>query len=92
MSQANNRGHDRILDLRPDERDRIATPTRFEITTLQQGDDLLLEDHNHNLHTNILNTSLDTLIQYQPNLFWSYLNYQAKPDRSTKQWAGPTDI
>ena len=61
-------GRDRILDFKPSHGDRIAISPRFQLKMLQQGDDLLLLDSTNNIHTILLNTSRDDLLDHQPNL------------------------
>ena len=62
-------GRDRIRDFKPNQGDRLNIPDRFQITSLQQNDNLILIDNINNLRTTILNSNLDTLIQFQPDLF-----------------------
>ena len=61
-------GRDRIQDFNPAEGDRIASRTRFNLRALQQGDHLLLRDRSLNILTTLHNTSLEALLNAQPDL------------------------
>ena len=60
-------GSDRIIDLHPQQGDRLSSKQQFQISTFKQGDDLMLIGSNHNLRTTLLNISLRGLLQYKPN-------------------------
>ncbi|MAB54827.1 MAG: hypothetical protein CMN93_02810, partial [Synechococcus sp. CPC35] len=62
------RGRDRIKDFDPAEGDRITTRSRFNLRIQQQGDHLLLLDRSQNIHTTLHNTSLEALLDAQPDL------------------------
>ena len=62
------RGRDRIQDFDPAEGDRIATRSRFDLHAKQQGNHLQLRDRSQNILTTLHNTSLEALLDAQPDL------------------------
>ena len=65
-------GRDTILDFRPQQGDRIHLRSAPTLQIMQQKKDLLILDPSQNIHTSLLNTSLNALIHAHPELYtWS---------------------
>ena len=62
------RGTDHILDFKPLQGDTIQAPFYAKLQLVQQQNHLLLIDSDNNIHTTLHNTSLDTLLNTQPQL------------------------
>ena len=62
-------GLDRILDFNPQQGDRIRSKHLLDLRITQHHNHLLLSDPIHNIHTSLLNTNLEQLLNAQPDLF-----------------------
>ena len=62
------KGADQILDFKPLQGDTIQLPAFATLQLIQKKQNLLLVDSTHNIHTTLHNTSLDALLNVQPEL------------------------
>ena len=61
-------GKDLITDYNPTEGDKLIFPKDLKLSITQIDDDILLANKSNEIHTILLNTSLQAIIQDQPQL------------------------